>query len=246
MDLTRLYTEKFHGFKPNSADITKCLFCNRIEKDHTDAAECEICGKEASCRIVKTFLMCQECAIKEMELVEKGRQESLTLFKTEPIDSQIAIQTDIFNAKIQSIAELKVVIDSNPLIPAEQKDFTFAKECKERFIHIQTVIFKLEDEKSKLATEQRAFQVTLNNLANKLRAEEREKLQIADINYKPQAVLTTKPKVIKTKKFDKAEISAMAKKYNLPEAALQMVVVAKGLAVEDAAKLLSGNMTPKE
>ena len=32
---------------------------------------------------------------------------------------------------------------------------------------------------------------------------------------------------------------------NLPEAALQMVVVAKGLGVEDAAKLLSGNMQPK-
>ena len=93
-----------------------------------------------------------------------------------------------------------------------------------------------------LNNQQKAIQVYLNNLANKLRAEEREKLKLADINYKPNVV---KPvvKTVKTKsKLDKVELRKYAAELGVDEFTLQMLVVAKGLTIEKAAALLRSTM----
>ena len=88
--------------------------------------------------------------------------------------------------------------------------------------------------------EQKAIQVYLNQLANTLRVEEREKIKLTDINYKPTATKITTPKPVKTsaKKIDKVELRKYAAELGVSEFTLQMVVVSKNLTVEAAANIL--------
>jgi DNA integrity scanning protein DisA with diadenylate cyclase activity len=110
----------------------------------------------------------------------------------------------------------------------------------QRFSHFKQVVFELNQQIVEAGNQQKAIQIYLNQLANTLRQEEREKLRISDINYKPQPVKIEKPKPVKVtaKKLDKAELRKYAAELQVSEFMLQQIVIAKGVTVADAAKLL--------
>jgi len=154
------------------------------------------------------------------------------------IDASVTVRTDVFNAQTVSITELKSAIESDATIV--NKPYALAEELTKRFAHFQTTIFEHNEAIISATNNQRAIQTYLNTLANTLRAEEREKLKIQDINYKPAQVKPVKPAAIRTakKKLDKVELRKYASELGVAEYTLQMVCVSKGLTVEQAANML--------
>jgi|SRR5215510_2195500 len=220
--------------------------------------ECEVCDKtdvEISCHYGNMWF-CDECWAKEdkatkehqspeaqQQRVDAYRQsvESRVVETSRAIDSTIQVRTDLFNAATVEIIDIKKAIDENPEIT--NKPYALAEELTNRFNHFKQVIFDAQEAIVNAGNGQRAIQVYLNQLANSLRAEEREKLKIADINYKP----TSKPAKVRTistsqtkksTKLDKAELRKYAAELGVAESTLQMVVVSRGITVEAAANML--------
>jgi hypothetical protein len=191
--------------------------------------------------------MCSECREKELKLQAEhqsaeNQQKRVNdlINRSREVDSSIQLKGDVFNAQTVAIVELKAAIDNDASIPAEQKKFKFAEELKSRYDHLKDVIFGIREELLKKENEMRAFQVNLQHMATQLRAEERDRLKLQDVNYQPSAPKVIKPPTTKTPKakFSKEELRAAAAKYGVPEAALQMLVVAKKMTPDEAGQHL--------
>jgi hypothetical protein len=153
------------------------------------------------------------------------------------IDNSIQVRTDLFNAATKAIIELKEAIDNDPNIT--NKAFTLASTLKDRFEHHKTVVFELNQKLIEEGNRQKAIQVYLNTLSNQLRAEEREKLKIADINYRPAPPKVSKPKTITTHttkktKIDKSALRKAAADLGVSEFTINMLVVSQNLTIEQA------------
>ncbi len=239
-----------HSFIPSIGNGTICAKCHKDAISHTNEAVCECCPNIGPVELVfGGILMCKSCYKKELSLQNENRkpenqaarinQMNASLQKARDIDNSIQISSDIFNAKTVAILDLKKLIDDNETIT--NKPYALASELTERFTHLKNIIFEANKSVIDATNEQKAIQVYLNNLANQLRVEEREKLKIADINYKPPVVKPSTPKHIKTssaKKLDKAELRKYAMELGVNEFTLQMLVVSKGITVEQAANML--------
>jgi hypothetical protein len=196
--------------------------------------------------------MCKSCYDKEISLQaqnntpEKQQERidlannrmNVALQSAREVDARILVRPDIFNAATVAIVELKQIIDSDGSI--ENKNFKLAEVLLERFEHFKTVIFEANETVVQATNNQKAIQIYLNQLANQLRAEEREKLKIQDINYKPKEVKPVKPRAIKTAKpkLDKAALRKYAAELGISEFMLQTIVVSRGVSVEQAADIL--------
>jgi len=210
--------------------------------------DCESCGRKDT--VVRLFhaknqWFCDSCAEIEIQRqVDSVRQRQMELTPVESaviesskLDSTIQVRTDLFNAATTAIVELKKAIDEDASIV--NKPYALAETLMTRFLHFKQVVFELNQQIVEAGNQQKSIQIYLNGLANQLRAEEREKLQIANINYKPGPVKISKPVVKKvTKKLDKAELRKFASELGVSEFTLQMLVVQKGVSVEEAARIL--------
>lgn len=203
---------------------------------------------------------CNPCWLREQESTkvhmspeaQQARVDSLIMSQRNPvgeaiktaekIDSTIEVRTDLFNAATVAIVEMKRAIDEDSTVT--NKPYALAESLKARFEHFQNVVFELNKQIVEATNNQKAIQVYLNNLANQLRAEEREKLRIQDINYKPNPVKTPSVKSVTTRqtskktKIDKAELRKVAAQLGVAEFTLQMLCVSKGIGVTEAAELL--------
>lgn len=228
--------------------------------------ECEVCPAIVASWTIFTLgsiKMCRNCYEKELTLQKENtsseNQESRVkvansvmqnslelnaLTTSRMIDSNIQVRTDLFNAATVSIIELKSIIDSSPEI--ENKNFALASELMTRFEHFKDVIFEANKTVVEASNNQKAIQVYLNQLSNQLRQEEREKLKIQDINYKPKEAKVAKPKAIRTKKiaFNKVDIRNACMELTkelgkpIPEYMLQMIVTSRQVTVEEASNIL--------
>lgn len=165
------------------------------------------------------------------------------LTKTREIDARVKVNTDLFNAETVSIVEIKKAIDADETIT--NKPYALAVALQERYTTYKTAIFGLSEQITNETNKQKAIQVYLNNLANQLRANEREKLKINDINYQVSPVSNRKvslgtSKIVKApkKKLDKTEVRKYAALLMLPEFTLQMICVQKNLSAEEGYNLL--------
>jgi hypothetical protein len=200
--------------------------------------------------------MCIPCQAREKEahknaMLPENQQKrveqmnhNIELEKAKQIDDRIQIRSDIFNAETTAIVDIAKAVEDDASIT--NKPYTIASVVKERFDKFQSAVFELNQQIADLNIKQKAIQVYLNNLSNKLRAEEREKLKISDINYKPKEVkLTGGPKKIKTakNKIDKAEVKRFALQLGIGESTLQMMCVAKNISPEAAFNMLKTALT---
>jgi hypothetical protein len=165
------------------------------------------------------------------------------LKQTRAIDAGITVRTDIFNSETIALDDIKKAIYADDSIT--NKPFALASEVHARYIKYKEVIFEHQQIINDEMNKQRAAQVYLNNLANTLRTEEREKLKISDINYKPRNVaLPVNKKTIKMVKtrIDAKELRAAASELGIPEFTLKMIIIQKHLTVAQALKMFKDNI----
>jgi hypothetical protein len=206
-------------------------------------AECGICHKEKECtHFTSNLLMCAECLITqqafEKQIVDGAEERvmaSRIAAEARQIDSNIKVSSDIFNAKTITIHKIKTAIDADPEVV--NKNFALAQLIEERFIHLKDIIFSRRQEIVEAENEQKAIQVYYNDLAKRLRQEERDRIKLNDTQYKPLEPVIRKPKAINIKKFNKDEITRVAADTGISVVILQMLCVAKGLSPVDAARL---------
>ncbi len=241
-----------HPFTPSLSNMLACAVCKKDSVAHTDQAICDCCPNIGPVELrYGNMLMCPDCWTKEQNLqlanntpekqAERVDAMNAAIEAARAQDASIQVRTDIFNAATVAIQELKQAIEADPNIT--NKPYHLASELTTRFEHFKAVIFAKNQEIIEAANQQKAIQVYLNNMANTLRAEEREALKLKDINYQPPApkAKTPKPPSIKTRssaKLDKTELRKYAAELNIPEYSLQMLCVAKGITPESAANIL--------
>lgn len=229
----------------------------RIRKGNDYFGECECCDKvhtdENPVKITVHYgnmWFCDSCWAKEQDATSelqktKEVQSVVTnaLREAAHVDNTVQVRTDLFNAQTVSIINLKAEIDNNPEIT--NKPYVLAEQLMARFEKFKAVIFEHNEKIVEANNAQKAIQVYLNQMANQLRSEEREKLKIADISYQPTKVKPVKPTAIKTTgtkkatKLDKVELRKYAAELGVAEFTLQMVVVAKGISIQEAAAMLA-------
>lgn len=257
-----------HLFNPSKLDQTICAICKRDEFTHSPDMECECCGSKQPNRNgsgnelivhMNDMILCAICRMKDLtarqniadtanarikehnsNVIENQVTHfgNITLEMSKQLDQTIQVKTDIFNANIISIAQLKDAIWADDSIT--NKHFKLAEILTARFNHLQDVIFKARETQIAAGNEQKSIHQYLNDLSNKLRKEEREKLQLKDINYKPESPKLDKIKPPSVKKTDKEEIrkycSDLSKELGLPigEQVLQMIMLRHNMSVEQA------------
>lgn len=248
-----------HSFsKSNFHDY--CVVCKKDAIAHSDEAICEACNNIGPCNLVNDILMCIDCETAEMNTrmniiekkdivyTDKSNVFEKVLSNARQTDLSVEYKADLFNAATVSIQALKDAIDADGSI--ENKHYKLAEVLKERFEHFQSVIFAENQIIMDAANNQKAIQVYLNNLANKLRFEEREKLKLADITYQVKPVGPVKtPRINKpTKKFNAADIKKYAAELTkelglpIPEYMLQTIAVSNNCDAESASNILRRNI----
>lgn len=251
-----------HNHQPSIADSNICKICKYVELDHSDHATCEACGNTGTCDIVfGNILMCMDCQALESKAqaelvagadsrVEKSRNDSnarVTLAKAMQVDQSIQIIQDIFNAETVAIVEIKSAIDADESVV--EKHFLLARAIEERFSHFQVIIDAARDTMVEAQSKQRAIQQYYNDLANRLRVEQREQIKLKDVNYKPLEKRISKPKAPSIRKFDRAQLIKVAgvlnKEFphipaNLIMPNLQTLVISRNMNLEQAANVLRG------
>lgn len=226
-----------HSFHPSLTDALKCAHCKFPEIQHTSEAICETCNNVAPVDIVYgNMLMCKDCQDKESKAYAESMkpenqqkrvaEHNLALESARKVDASIAVRTDLFNSATVAIVDLCKLIDDDATI--ENKPYAKALELKTRFDKFQAVIFKANEEIVEANNNQKAIQVYLNQLANTLRAEEREKLKISDINYRPTTVKPVSPPKIKPKKLDKTLVRKAAAELGITEFVLTQFILMSG------------------
>ena len=253
-----------HSFIPSHLNSNLCASCHKTELDHTDKATCECCDTVGPCELYIDILMCPVCYDNEVKAQltnnHPAKQEERVLTmnnlvaEAKKLDEHIEVASDIFTAETISIGELKKVIECvgyntwHPKNEQKNTNFELSLRIHDRFVRFQNAIFARNKETVRQNTEdanrQKAIQIYLNNLAVKLRTDEREAIKLRDIDYKPILPKTIKPKVPKVKKvkFDRAELNRVATELGVELTTLQAIVVAKGCSVTEAGEIIKGMM----
>lgn len=230
-----------------------------LQSQSKKIGECEVCDKkdvEITCHYGNMWF-CADCWDTEQRVsaehmspenqqkrvdAYKSSVESRVIEQSKQIDASIVVRTDLFNAATVAIMDIKKSIDENPEI--SNKPYELARVLTERFEHFKQVVFQAQETIMDAGNNQKAIQSYLNTLANSLRAEEREKLKIADLNYKPNPVKSPSVKKVSTSgtkksgKLDKAELRKYAAELQVSEFTLQMLCVSQGITPEQAANKL--------
>ena len=210
-----------HNFTPSQLDEKTCIKCKRIEIEHSSVATCESCYSIGNCELAGDILLCVECQTKEKAVIdtppyvndastpdtqqieEKASPATIlaNLMKELKYDNSIRTKEDIFNAEILSMSELESLVMADASVEAEHKYYKLVELVRERYNHFKDILWQVRDIEIDIANRQHAEQRYLNNLASKLRTEEREKLKLEDISYVPKEP----PKKIGTKQRMSAE-----------------------------------------
>lgn len=238
----------YHNFLASQLNPARCVHCKNIVAEH----ECEICNENKPIALkYGNMRVCKECSDKEDAIqsvhqspeaqqsrVEEHREKMNVLVQNaRDVDDKLKLSTDIFNAKTVSIIEILDAIDKDDSI--QNKPYAKAEELSRRFNKMKEVIFECNKLLIDSTNEQKALQVQLNQIANQLRSEEREKLRISDINYHPkvQAVKVSKIRTV-SKKFDRVELARLEKELGMAASTIQMYAVAKGVDLTTAGNMI--------
>jgi hypothetical protein len=197
--------------------------------------DCEFCERT---NVVLTLqhgdMMCENCIADEAKAVK-------TVEESQAIDSSIQVKSDVFVAQTVAFVELDKAIQSNPAISSDMKGYTLAKLAAERIDQIGNAIFVKKAELAHLEDEHRKWLVDTHIAVSKLRPELRSQFAQYNIDYKPASA--SKVKKIQPartgKSFDKKAVYEAAKKYNVPAAQIQSMVITRNMSPEVAAKTLS-------
>lgn len=233
-----------HSFVASQIDTTKCARCHFKEIDHTNRATCEACGNSGTCEILYgNMLLCMDCIDKEKiaqaENMKPENQAKRLQEMAKAIDNSIQVRTDFFNAEVISHIEVFKAIDADDSIT--NKPYAKAEFLSKRHADFQAKIFEARQTLDQANNAVKAIQSTFNDIANKLREEERNKLKLSDTSYVVQAPKTIKPKGTHkptAKAWSKLDVRLAAAEYKVPVDAVQMVCVSRNFHPVKAAMML--------
>src|SRR5678815_674951 len=219
---------------------------------------CEVCEKTDVEITVHygNMWFCDDCWKLEQEAVKVNQAPAAQLARVEEshnlqnaaleasraIDANIQIRTDLFNAATVSIMDLKKTIDEDASIT--NKPYALASELMTRFEHFKQVVFELNQQLVDAGNNQKAIQIYLNNMANQLRAEEREKLKIQDLSYQPKPVKQPTVRKLSTTsttkkvKIDKAELAKYVKEIGVSEFMFIQIINTRQCTVAESAAII--------
>jgi len=213
-----------HSFKPSQLNQSLCAVCYRPENLHGKNVECESCSRTGGLVKHGNSWLCPVCLNKEseipsesgiVEVIENAETITKELNKDQrPIQLEhsainrlgsqsITRSEDFFNARTKAINERWKEIVADDSIKGENKAFTLAKEVREHYLHMKNVLFQAVEVQLECAANQRSDQIYLNQLASKLREEERVKLHLSNIDYVPPSIPKSTPKAPRVSKDDK-------------------------------------------
>lgn len=202
--------------------------------------ECDYCERTDSIRQIGDNYVCPEHI---GELNKERISANEVLRRSRDIDSHIQTSTDIFNAATPAIVELEKAIDDDPTIT--NKPWAKAQVLLDRFTHFKNVQVTANQTIVEAVTNQRAIQQRLNIVANELRDDEREKLRLADLNYKPRNVkipVTAKTIRMSKQKLDNIALRRYANELGIPEFTLRALAIQKNLTADGVYKLMKANL----
>lgn len=221
-----------HSFIASKLDPTKCASCTRAFVEHTKYAHCEACKEQGDCEIdtASNMLLCWECKDRNVRiLIEKTTRDSdaqCVINDAMKIDKSMQFNGDFYNAKTVAIMEIKKAIDADDSVA--DKQFAFQAALAERYAHLKSVVFDLDNKKHEAITEQLAIGKTLRDFGNDLRAQFREQLRVNDANYVPVAPKVIKPKLVKKSPMDTL-IQTLATMKNISLAEAEALIVKGGI-----------------
>ncbi len=222
--------------------IGNCEVCEKTDVEihchYGNMWFCDDCWKlEVEATKVNTSIPAQSARVEESRNLQNAALEA-----SRAIDANIQIRTDLFNAATTSIMDLKKTIDADDNIT--NKPYALAEELMTRFEHFKQVVFELQQQLVDAGNNQKAIQIYLNNMANTLRAEEREKLKITDLSYQPNPVKKPTVKRVGTSsttkkvKIDKAELAKYVKEIGVSEFMFHQIINTKQCTVAEAAEII--------
>lgn len=178
------------------------------------ATACQLCNEAEAVTFRYGMRLCKDCWEVKDRMDEQQRSLTAPHIPNNPllahaaaIDASVTVKTDIFNAETVAIAELKKAIEEDDTILPEQKLFQLATVVQNRIQNYKQIVFDLQQTIVDESNRQRANMQYLNQLAQTLRAEEREKLKAMDLSYKPIAPKLPSNKPARVPKASSAKIS---------------------------------------
>ena len=226
----------YHTFDKSVADASKCRFCGLSEDEH----KCVTCDSSLVTKYID-FALCeihytQEIAAqKELEATADARVAEVSASHIPEPDSSIQVSTDIFNAHIASIEEIRKAVESDTNIQeGDDKKNELARRLEARYLHLKSVISQAQDEIKNAQSETRAIQTYYNELAKKLKEEVRKQIQIQDVKYTPPEKPVKKVKTPTVKKSNKKEIREVAGISGIPEQILTIICLQRNCTPKDA------------
>ena len=120
------------------------------------------------------------------------------LEKIKAYDSSLKLREDIFNSESASITTIVDLINADDRI--KDKNFHICTAVKEKIEKLRILIFDENTRIVELNNRLRVNEQYLNEKANALRTEEREKLKLQDNTYKINPIKISKPKLVSVKK----------------------------------------------
>lgn len=220
----------YHNFVASHIDANLCAGCKRAEKEHT----CEICTKETLCDVHWGMLLCKACYENEQKLqAELKATEHLRI--PEP-DTTVQVAQDFFNAQVESIESWRKEIEADASI--SEKHFALAQRMEARYAHFKQVIQDANNALKEAQSGSRAIQTAFNELRKQLTAEQRERIKIQHVEYKPPEKAPKKPTAPKVKTYDKKAIREAAERSGIPEQLLTMVCMQRNVSPVEAIRML--------
>lgn len=217
-----------HTFRMDPIQPDICAHCSRPVIDHGPEATCEWCNKVTDCELLGASLLCAACRQKEYDnAVQKAKENydrniAIQAAQRNPLaaitssklsDEKVQVSSDIFNAEITSIVELRAALvaklnghsDSPQQLTPQQEnetDFELAKLITERHRGYHKAFFEVRRQLDEIHSKMKADAQALNDLAGKLTKEQQAETKLKDINYpiKETPVKPVhKPKAVKAK-----------------------------------------------
>jgi hypothetical protein len=227
------------------SDLVACEACMNF-------GSCEIFNNMLLCRecYAKELMMANHVSIvnsvpvnttlspeQSRELIQADINE-IAVLETRVSDSGVEITTkydyaladlplngnEFFNNKMISIKELENKINNDDAVT--NKKYFLAEQLKFRYLSLRKTLLEVTEIQLQAKSEQAAIQVSLNQLAARLTAEERAKLKIEHPDY----VASVAPEKVKKVRVSKAEQQA------------ENYARIMGITVEHAKKLLAQSL----
>lgn len=224
-----------------------CIICDRKQIQHTVASTCDRCKRmrptawyafDVAIDNKKGEYLCWDCKDSDIQiLVDKVNltanvtRASAVIADAKAIDMQITNNSNFYNNKTVAIIDLKKQIFNDNSLSDDEKEQKFMLALSDRYDHLKTVIFNIDNEIHALnetrkdpQIEQYVISKTLREYGDKLRKDIKEKIRSNDQTYASQ-VKKISPKVASNKKSPLERMAeALAMSNGIPlETAMQML-----------------------